>query len=67
MNNINIPVKVDIPTKDIGELCSPFIANFLDMVIGKRGLIRPEFETTFWFAGYYITIKSSTDYKEKEV
>ena len=66
MNNIKIPIKVDIPTKNIEEICSPFVANLLDMIIGKRGLIIPEFETTFWFGGYYITIKSDIK-TEKEV
>lgn len=60
-NQLDIPVKIEVDTKEVENqlksLGSVLLGNALEMLIGKRGLIRPEFETNFWIGQYYIEIK----------
>ena len=60
-NQIDIPVKVEVDTEEVenqlGKVGSILLGNVLEMLIGKRGLIRPEFETNFWIGQYHIDIK----------
>lgn len=60
-NQIDIPVKIEVDTEEVKDqlkgIGSVILGNVLEMLIGKRGLIRPEFETHFWIGQYYIDIK----------
>ena len=57
-NKIEIPVKVNIdPDKLAKGVGSILLSNALEMFIGKRGLILPEFETKFWVGSYHVDIK----------
>lgn len=60
-DQFDIPVKIEVDTEQITNQLtkagSVLLGNALEMLIGKRGLIRPEFETKFWIGQYYIEIK----------
>lgn len=57
-NKIEIPINVSIEPEKIAKgLGSILLSNALEMLIGKRGLILPEFETKFWIGSYYVDIK----------
>lgn len=61
-NQIDIPIKIEVDTKEAenqikNNFGSILLGNALEMLIGKRGLIRPEFDTSFWIGQYYIEIK----------
>lgn len=60
-NDFDIPVKIEVDTNEVenqlGKVGSFLLGNALEMMFGKRGLIRPEFETNFWIGPYYIDIK----------
>lgn len=59
-NDFDIPVKIEVDTNEVenqlGKVGSFLLVHAVDMLFGKRGLIRPEFETTFWLGNYYIKI-----------
>ena len=60
-NQIDIPVKIEVDTEEVKDqlkgIGSVLLGNVLEMLIGKRGLIHPEFETRFWIGQYYVDIK----------
>ena len=59
-NDFDIPVKIEVDTNEVenqlGKVGSFLLVHAVDMLFGKRGLIRPEFETTFGLGNYYIKI-----------
>ena len=59
-NQIDIPIKIEVDTKEKEtgkETIGVFLLeSVLDILFGKHGLIRPEFEAKFWVGQYYVDI-----------
>lgn len=60
-DQFNIPVKVEVDesaiNNQLGKVGTFLLSHGFNMLFGKRGLIRPEYETSFWLGQYYITFK----------